>query len=212
MNHPADPRILVQVLDLCCAFAMDEAASIRHRLPIRSSEWTWLPNEACVALGPLADQATFVLPTSLKLRRRVGKSRDATLRLTPLAVEIVPIHEQAEAMYAWLGALVELESEGLLEEVDLPPEAANMLRAIPFGYRELLDDVAAQRVAYQARHGDLGGWTQLAMIIDWIFFIHTWRLLEQRHQNPYDFTTSVQNLGTSARLLTLGEVRAMASR
>jgi hypothetical protein len=193
---------------------MDEARSLRHMIPLRDTEWDWVPEAARVALPALTAQASFDRPRSIPVVSAAADVSDAATRnLSVLAVEIVPIHDQTVAMYAWFAELTELETERLLEKVALPDEVTKTLRAIPWAHEKVWDEVKVQADAYIQQHQDRGGWTQLSAIIDWTFFLGNWKLLQERQAEPAKVVTAISQLVPDRPpLLTLSQIRAIGRR
>lgn len=193
---------------------MDEARTLRHRLPIRDAEWAWLRDAARVALPALTAQTSFDRPPSIPVVSAAADVSDSAIRnLTVVAREIVPLHDQMVAMYAWFAALTELETERLLQKVALPDEVTKTLRAIPWAYGKVCDEVKAQADAYAERHQDRGGWTQLSAIIDWSFFLGNWQLLQKRQAEGAHVVSAIAQLVPDRpQLLTLSQIRAIGRR
>jgi hypothetical protein len=190
---------------------MDEARTLRHRIPLRDAEWDWVPDAARVALPALTAQTSFDRPPSIPVVSAAADVSDAAIRnLTVVAREIVPLHDQTVAMYAWFAALTELETERLLQKVALPDEVTKTLRAIPWAHGKVSDEVKAQADAYVEHHQDRGGWTQLSAIMDWSFFLGNWQLLQKRQADGARVVSAISELVPDRPLLlTLSQIRAI---
>src|SRR5437773_6269414 len=135
-----------QLLDLCCAFSMYEAGALRHRIPLKDTEWEWVPKATRLALPALAKEARYEIPKSLALLEADGEGRAAAIReLMPLAREIVPLHRQSVAVLEWLRALTRLEARGVLEQAALAEKIRKGLRGTPYVYRSVDADIAEHR-------------------------------------------------------------------
>jgi hypothetical protein len=198
-----------QILDLCCAIAMDEATAMRHRIPLREPEWDWVPHATRVALPEVAKQNAYQIPRSIATIDAQPEVRTAAIRdLVPLAREIVPRHGQAEAMYRWFETLTRLEAGGLLERVALADGVQKTLRAMPWAHKGMQKELQEHEGPYFDRHGDHGGWTQLKMIIDWTLFLRMWQLLDQKAADQREVVRALAAIGPDRSLRTLSEIRA----
>jgi hypothetical protein len=189
---------------------MNEATVLRHRIPLRDNEWGWVPSASRAALPEVAKQCGYDIPKSLVLKEAKGGEVPSTAirDLTSLALEIVPTHAQAEAMYLWFVTLVHLEAEGSLKRAALPERVQQTLRGVPWAYKAIQKELEETEGAYVDRHGDRGGWTQLKMIIEWTFFLHMWQLLGEKEAKPHDVVRAISGLAPGRSLLTLDEIRA----
>ena len=202
-----------QLLDLCCAIAMDEAKAIRHRIPLRKQEWDWVPHATRVALPEVAKRNAYQTPKSIAtIDAQVDVSAAAIHDLVPLAREIVPTHDQAEAMYRWFETLTKLEAAGLLERVALADAVQKTLRAMPWAHKGMQKELQDHEGPYFDRHGDRGGWSQLKMIIDWTLFIRTWQLLDQNLADQREVVRALAVIAPDRSLLTLIEIRALSGK
>jgi hypothetical protein len=190
---------------------MDEAKAMRHRVPLRNKEWGWVPRASRAALPEVAKQNGYDIPKSLFVNEARGEVPSTAIRdLTLLALEIVPIHDQAEAMYRWFGTLTQLEAEDNLKRAALPERVQKTLRGVPWAHKAIQKELEEHEGAYFDRHGDHGGWTQLKMIIEWTFFLHMWQVLEQEAASPRDVVRALSALAPARTLSTLSEIRALA--
>ena len=188
---------------------MNEATALRHRIPLRDKEWGWVPRASRAALPEVAKQNAFHIPKSLVDNEAKDDAPSTAIRdLTALALEIVPTHGQAEAMYGWFETLANLESGGKLERAQLPEGILKTLRGVPWAHRAIQKELSEQERAYFDRYGDHGGWAQLRMIIDWTFFLHMWQLLDQKAAVPREVVRALSALAPGRSLLTLSEIRA----
>jgi hypothetical protein len=189
--------------------AMEEARAMGHRIPLRKTEWEWVPRASRAALPEVAKQNSYEVPKSLIAIKAKGEMPPTAMRdLTPLALEIVPTHDQAQAMYQWFETLTKLETAGHLRRASLPERVVKTLRGVPWAYKAIQKELGKEEGAYFNRHGDHGGWTQLKMIIDWTFFVHMWQLLEQEAAAPRDVVRALLALAPGRSLSTLSEIRA----
>jgi hypothetical protein len=190
---------------------MNEARAMRHRVPFRKTEWQWVPGASRAALPEVAKKNAYEIPKSLTVGEAKGEVPSTAVRdLTALAVEIVPTHDQAEAMYGWFETLTKLESSGELERATLPEGVLKTLRGVPWAHQAIQRELKEHEGAYFDRHGDHGGWTQLKMIIEWTFFLHMWQLLEQKAAEPREVVRALSALEPARTLSTLTEIRALA--
>src|SRR5438876_12426573 len=91
---------------------------MRHRIQHRETECDSVPQATRVALPEVAKQNAYQIPRSIVTIDAQVEVRAAAIRdLVPLAREIVPTHDQAEAMYRWFETLTELATGGLLTGV-----------------------------------------------------------------------------------------------
>jgi len=187
---------------------MEEARALRHRIPLRDAEWASIPNAARVALPILSTQASVDVPRSIPVVQAPADVRDAAIRaLTRLAREILPLHDQAVAMYAWFDTLYELETERRLQQAALRDEVIKTLRAMPWAHGKVQEEVKGHADTYLQSRGDPGGWTQLGMIIDWTFFLHHWQLLHKYQADELEVVRAVRTLAPGRLLLTLSQIR-----
>jgi hypothetical protein len=190
---------------------MNEARAMRHRIPLRDAEWRWVPSASRAALLEVARQNNYEIPRSLAVAEATGHvTTKAVHDLTPLALEIVPTHDQAEAMYRWFETLTKLETGGELKGPELPEPVLKTLRGVPWAYDAIQKELEKQERAYLDRHGDRGGWTQLKMIIDWTFFGHMWQLLDKERPTPDEVAKILSALVSGRPLSTLSEIRALS--
>jgi len=190
---------------------MDEATAMRHRVPLRKAEWQWVPGASRATLPEVAKKNAYEIPKSLTVRAAEGEVPSAAVRdLTALALEIVPPHDQAEAMYGWFETLTKLESSGELKRAKLPEGVLKTLRGVPWALQAIQKELQEHEGAYFDRYGDHGGWTQLKMIIEWTFFLHMWQLLEQKAAKPREVVRALSVLEPARQLSTLPEIRALA--
>ena len=108
---------------------MDEAIALRDRIPLRKSEWEWVPRAARVALPEVAQRNGYEIPKSIPT---VEMCAAAIRDLTPLARDIVPTHDQALAFYGWFETLTELETSGRLARAALADNIRKTLHLIPW--------------------------------------------------------------------------------
>jgi hypothetical protein len=200
-----------QILDLCCAIAMDEATAMRHRIALREPDWDWVPHATRVALPEVAKQNAYQIPRSIAVIHAEVEVRAAAIqKLVPLAREIVPRHDQAEAMYRWFETLTRLETGGLLERVALANGIQKTLRAMPWAHKGMQKELEEHEGPYFDRHGDHGGWPQLKMIIDWTLFLRMWQLLDQEAANQREVVRALAAIAPDRSLRTLSEIRAFS--
>jgi hypothetical protein len=202
-----------QLMDFCCALAMDEAAGLRRRLPLGATEWEWVPNATRVAIPEVAGRNGYTIPKSIVSVEATVEMRAAAIRdLTPLAREIVPTHDQAVAFYRWFETVTKLQAGGdmYLDRVALPKAVRKTLRSMPFAFQTLHTEVERQEEPYFTRHGDRGGWTELSVIIDWTFFIHVSQLLEQNGAQASEVVRALTVTQPGPALLTLADIRSLA--
>jgi hypothetical protein len=189
---------------------MDEAIAMRHRIPLRNTEWQWAPRASRAALPEVAKENTYAIPRSLAVTEARGDATSNAVRdLTPMALEIVPTHDQAEAMYRWFETLTKLETGGDLKGAALPEGVLKTLRGVPRACDAIQKELEKHERAYFNRHGDRGGWSQLKMISDWTFFLHIWQLLDQKAAKPPEVIRALSALAPGRPLPTLTEIRAL---
>jgi len=115
-------------------------------------------------------------------------------------------------MYGWYNTLTELETDSRLQGLHLSDEITKTLRAVPWAYGQVLDEVKAESDAYLRVRGDGGGWAQLGVIIDWTFFLSNWRLLMQRGAREREVVDAIRAIAPGRTLLPLSRIRAMPAR
>jgi hypothetical protein len=192
---------------------MEEAKTLRHRIPLRDGEWDSIPRAARVALPSLSTQASVDVPRSIPVVQAATDAREAAIRgLTPLAREIVPLHEQAVAMYAWFDTLYELETKHHLQQAALLEEVIKTLRAVPWAHGKVQEEVKAHADAYLKARRDPGGWTQLGIIIDWTFFLHHWQMLHEQRADEREVVRAVQAFAPGRPVLTLSQILNIGRR
>jgi hypothetical protein len=191
---------------------MDEALALRHRIPLRKSEWGWVPRAARVALPEVARRNGYEIPKSIPTVDATVEMCAAAIRdLTSLAREIVPTHDQSLAFYGWFETLTELETRGRLVRAALADDIRKTLRLIPWSLHLLQNEFQKQKKPYANRYGDDGGWSQLQMIIEWTFFLHMWQLLGESAAEPVEVVRALTALAPTHPLLTLADIQALAA-
>jgi hypothetical protein len=159
----------------------------------------------------VAKRNAFEIPISLAAIEVTSEVPAATIRdLAALATELVPTHDQAEASYRWLETLTRLEAGGKLKHAALPEGVQKTLRGVPWAYKAIGKELQEHDATYFNSRGDHGGWTQLKMIIDWTFFLHTWQLLDQKATRSEVVVRAVSVLDPGDSLLTLSEIQALS--